>query len=59
MFTVYVPPEKNISLAAQENIPGAPAVLVFVEGKEAIRKSVYFSPEEVFAALERYISFSD
>jgi hypothetical protein len=36
VFTVYVPLEKNISLAAQENIPRAPAVLVFVEGKEAI-----------------------
>ena len=49
----------NISLAAQENILGAPAILVFVEGKEAIRKSGYFSLEEVFTALDRYISYGE
>jgi len=49
----------NISLAAQENILGAPAILVFVEGKEAIRKIGYFSLEEVFNALDRYISYSE
>ena len=59
VFTGYVSIENNISLAAQENILGAPAVLVFVEGKEAIRKIGYFSLEEVFAALDRYISYSD
>ena len=55
VFTGYVSIENNISLAAQENILGAPAVLAFVEGKEAIRKIGYFSLEEVFAALDRYI----
>ena len=59
VFTCYVSIENNISLAAQENILGAPAVLAFVEGKEAIRKIGYFSLEEVFAALDRYISYSD
>ena len=59
VFTGYVSIENNISLAAQENILGAPAVLAFVEGKEAIRKIGYFSPEEVFTALDRYISYSD
>ena len=49
----------NISLAAQENILGAPAILVFVEGKEAIRKIGYFSLEEVFTALDRYISYGE
>ena len=29
------------------------------EGKEAIRKIGYFSLEEVFTALDRYISYSD
>ena len=58
VFTGYVSIENNISLAAQENILGSPAILVFVEGKEAIRKIGYFSLEEVFTALDRYISYS-
>ena len=59
VFTGYVSIDNNISLAAQENILVAPAVLAFIEGKEAIRKIGYFSIEEVFTALERYISYSD
>ena len=57
VLTNYVSIENNISLATQENILGAPAILVFVEGKEAIRKIGYFSLEEVFTALDRYISY--
>lgn len=59
VLTNYVSIENNISLATQENILGAPAILVFVEGKETIRKIGYFSLEEVFTALDRYISYSD
>jgi len=61
VFTGYVSIENNISLAAQENILGAPAILIFVEGKEVIRKIGYFSLEEVFTELDRYIyiSYSD
>ena len=59
VFTGYISIDNNISLAAQDNILGAPAILVFVEGKEAIRKIGYFSLEEVFTALDRYISYSD
>ena len=59
VFTGYISIDNNISLAAQENILGAPAILVFVEGKEAIRKIGYFSLEEVFTALDRYISYSE
>lgn len=59
VFSGYVSIDNNISLAAQENILGAPAVLAFVEGKEAIRKIGYFSLEEVFTALDRYISYSE
>ena len=59
VLTNYVSIENNISLAAQENILGSPAILLFVEGKETIRKIGYFSLEEVFTALERYISYSD
>ena len=59
VVTGYISIDNNISLAAQENILGAPAILVFVEGKEAIRKIGYFSLEEVFTALDRYISYSD
>ncbi|WP_461467280.1 thioredoxin family protein [Parvimonas micra] len=59
VFTSYVSIENNISLAAQENILGVPTIFVFVEGKEAIRKIRYFSLEEVFTALERYIFYSD
>ena len=58
VFCGYVPLEENISLAAQENILGAPAVLAFVGGKEAIRKAGYFSLEEVFSFMDRYISCS-
>ena len=58
VFCGYVPLEENISLAAQENILGAPAVLAFVGGKEAIRKAGYFSLEEVFSSMDRYISCS-
>ena len=59
VFCGYVPLEENISLAAQENILGAPAVLAFVGGKETIRKAGYFSLEEVFSSMDRYISCSD
>ena len=59
VVTGYISIDNNISLAAQENILGAPAILVFVDGKEAIRKIGYFSLEEVFTALDRYISYSD
>ena len=59
VLTNYVSIDNNISLATQENIFGSPAILVFVEGKEAIRKIGYFSLEEVFTALDRYISYSD
>ena len=59
VFTGYVSIDNNISLAAQENILGSPAILIFVEGKEAIRKIGYFSLEEVFTALDRYISYSE
>ena len=55
VFTGYVSIDNNISLAGQENIFGTPAILVFVEGKETIRKIGYFSLEEVFTALDRYI----
>lgn len=58
VFCGYVPVEENISLAAQENILGAPAVLAFVGGKEAIRKAGYFSLEEVLSSMDRYISCS-
>ena len=59
VFTGYISIDNNISLAAQENILGAPAILVFVKGKEVIRKIGYFSLEEVFTALDRYISYSE
>ena len=59
VFTGYISIDNNISFAAQENILGAPAILFFVEGKEAIRKIGYFSLEEVFTALDRYISYSE
>ena len=59
VFTGYISIDNDISFAAQENILGAPAILVFVEGKEAIRKIGYFSLEEVFTALDRYISYSE
>ena len=59
VFCGYVPLEENISLAAQENILGVPAVLAFVGGKETIRKAGYFSMEEVFSSMDRYISCSD
>ena len=59
VFTGYVSIDNNISLAGQEKSFGTPAILVFVEGKEAIRKIGYFSLEEVFTALDRYISYSD
>ena len=58
VFCGYVPLEENTSLAAQENILGAPTVLAFVGGKEAIRKAGYFSLEEVFSSMDRYISCS-
>ena len=59
VFTGYISIDNDISLAVQENILGAPAILVFVEGKEAIRKIGYFSLEEVFTALDRYISYGE
>lgn len=42
-------------IAAQLNIFSAPAVLVYVEGQLTIKEAGYFSLEDVFARIRRYL----
>ena len=51
----YISCEKYFALAARNKIFTVPTILVFVEGKLSISKSRYFSLEEIFNKVERYL----
>ena len=53
---LYIPAETFCALTAQLSIFTVPTILVYVEGKLAIRTGVYFSLEEIFAQIQRYES---
>ncbi len=42
-------------LAAQHGVLSFPTILVYIEGKEVIHESGYFSVEEVLSKLSRYL----
>lgn len=53
--SIYVSIEKFPEIAAQENIFTAPTIEVFIEGKLSIRKSGYFSLEEILSKIKYYL----
>lgn len=53
--SIYVSIEKFPKITAQENIFTAPTIEVFIERKLSIRKSGYFSLDEIFQQILRYL----
>lgn len=51
----YISIEDYPEIAAKQGVFSAPTILVFVEGKLTIRESGYFSLEDIFRRIERYI----
>jgi len=51
----YISIEEYPDIAAEQGIFSAPTILVFVEGKLTIREAGYFSLEDIFMRVERYI----
>ena len=54
--SLYVPVEQFRELAAGESVFSVPTILVYIEGRVTIRESGYFSLEEIFNRMERYIA---
>ena len=54
--SVYVPLEQYQALAAGEGVFSVPTILVFIQGCLTIRESGYFSLEELFTRLQRYLT---
>lgn len=50
----YVPSEENMELAASLGIFTSPVVLVYVDGKLAIREAGYFGLEQIQNDIIRY-----
>ena len=53
---VYLPIEEYPEDAAGEGIFSVPSVIFYIEGKMALKESGYFSVEDIFRKMERYIS---
>lgn len=53
---VYVSVEKNPDIAAAEGIFSAPAVIVYTDGRQALRECGYFSLETLLEKTERYMN---
>ncbi|MCR5546764.1 MAG: thioredoxin family protein [Lachnospiraceae bacterium] len=51
----YIPIEEFQDVAAQHNIFTAPSTILFYDGKEIIRKSGYYSLDEIFLEAERIL----
>lgn len=51
----YMPIEEHPEAAAAAEVFTVPTVLVYVEGKLSIRTGGYFSLDDVFAKVERFI----
>lgn len=56
VFMRYIPVEGFPELAAQHDIFSSPTVCLYVEGKNLIKESGYFSLEDFLNRTERYIS---
>ena len=55
VFCLYIPLEQAQALAAQNGIYAAPAVLVYMDGREMLRQAGCFSLMEVLSNVEFYI----
>ncbi|MCR4746511.1 MAG: thioredoxin family protein [Lachnospiraceae bacterium] len=51
----YVSIEKFPEIAAEYGIFSAPTIVVFISGKLSIRESGYFSLDDIFKRIERYV----
>lgn len=51
----HVLQEEAPALCASLSIYASPAVLVYVEGQLVIKEAGYFSVEDIFARVERYL----
>ena len=56
---LYIPIETFGQLAAQEGIFTVPTVLVYIQGKLAMRESGYFSLDLLLSQIERYIGLME
>lgn len=54
--SIYVPVEQFRELAAGESVFSVPTILVYIEGRVTIRESGYFSLDDIFNRMERYIA---
>ncbi|URZ07871.1 thioredoxin family protein [Clostridium felsineum] len=55
--SLFINVEGNIKLAASYNVFTLPAVIVFVNGKEAIRQARYINLDEIESNIDRYYKF--
>ena len=55
IHTAYAEIEEIPEITGQLQIFTAPAVLVFADGKRCMEQAGYFSMDEVFRQIERYI----
>ena len=55
----YVSVEENQELSAKEGVFSVPTVLVFIMGKLFLRESGYFSLDEIFSKIRRYIDLME
>lgn len=53
--TFYISVNSYLDVAAQENVFTVPSLLVYVQGKRTIEVSGYFSLDQVFDQIERYL----
>ncbi len=55
VVTRYIDIEMFPEIAANQGIFSAPTIVVFIEGKLTVREAGYFSLEEIFQKVERYM----
>ena len=55
--SLYISVDSNLEIAAQENVFTVPSLRIYVEGKRTIEISGYFSLDQVFDQMERYLEF--
>lgn len=55
----YLPIEEHLEEAAQKGILSVPTVIAIIDGTEVVRKSGYFSLDEILTRLERYIEMME
>lgn len=56
---VYVDIEKFPAVAAQRGIFSVPSIQVYIKGQLSIEESAYFSLDEIFDKIERYLKLLD